>query len=87
MRESGLDENDPNRLGFLGTYTEWQGARMKRTTHLKIYAITHSTLHSRLHLALASLGVNDQAAAISWLEQGYQDRDGENIGKIRAIRS
>jgi serine/threonine-protein kinase len=34
-------------------------------------------------LALVYLGLGDHNEALNWLEQGYQERDGFNIGPIR----
>ena len=34
-------------------------------------------------LALVALGLGDKNEALTWLEQGYRDRDGDSLGLIR----
>jgi hypothetical protein len=34
-------------------------------------------------LAIVYVGLGDHAQALNWLEQGYRDRDGFDIGPIR----
>jgi TolB-like protein/Tfp pilus assembly protein PilF len=38
---------------------------------------------SAYSFALVSLGLGDRAEALNWLEEGYRERDGDNIGRIR----
>ena len=34
-------------------------------------------------LAVVSLGLGDRSDTVNWLEQGYRERDGFDIGEIR----
>src|SRR6476659_4987360 len=75
---------DPVPLGMLGRLYAAQGRkdeaqkilqqlRQRREQH---YVAAYS-------LALVYLGLGGRNEAINWLEQGYQERDGFNIGPIR----
>jgi serine/threonine-protein kinase len=75
---------DPVPLGMLGRLYGAQGRkeeaqkilqqlRQRREQH---YAAAYS-------LALVYLGMGDHNEALNWLEKGYQERDGFNIGPIR----
>ena len=75
---------DPVPLGMLGRLYAAQGRkdeaqkilqqlRQRREQH---YIAAYS-------LALVYLGMGDHNEALNWLEQGYQERDGFNIGPIR----
>jgi len=79
----GITE-DPVPLGMLGRLYASQGRkddaqkilqqlRQRREQH---YTVAYS-------LALVYLGLGDHDEALNWLEQGYQERDGFNIGPIR----
>ena len=76
--------DDPNRIGLLGYLYGRAGRKDEaRNTLEKLRQLRTQRYILAYSLALASLGVNDKSEAIKWLEQGYKDRDGENIGKIR----
>ena len=75
---------DPVPLGMLGRLYAAQGRkddaqkilqqlRQRREQH---YVAAYS-------LALVYLGMGDHNEALNWLEQGFQERDGFNIGPIR----
>jgi len=79
--------DDPNRLGLLGyLYGLADRKEEAHNTLEKLHQLRAQRYTLAYSVALASLGVNDKTEAITWLEQGYHDRDGENIGKIRLIR-
>jgi len=76
--------DDPNRLGLLGYLYGLAGRGAEaRDTLEKLRQLRTQRYTLAYALALASLGVNNKTEAIAWLEQGYNDRDGENVGKIR----
>ena len=76
--------DDPNRLGLLGYLYGLAGRKDEaRKTLEKLRQLRTQRYIVAYSIALASLGVNDKSEAMRWLEQSYQDRDGENIGKIR----
>jgi len=77
-------DGDPRGLGLLGYLYGLAGRKNDAQSTLeKLRQLRTQRYTLAYSLALASLGVNDKAAAITWLEQGYTERDGENIGRIR----
>jgi TolB-like protein/Tfp pilus assembly protein PilF len=76
--------DDPAALGLLGHLYGVAGRKDEARKILEqlrqLRAQRYITAYS---LVLASLGLGDRAETVNWLEQGYRDRDGGNIGKIR----
>jgi TolB-like protein/class 3 adenylate cyclase/Flp pilus assembly protein TadD len=75
---------DPVPLGMLGRLYAAQGRKddaQKILQQLRQRREQHYT--AAYSLALVYLGLGDRNEAINWLEQGYQERDGFNIGPIR----
>jgi len=79
----GINE-DPVPLGMLGRLYAAQGRKddaQKILQQLRQRREQHYT--AAYSLALVYLGMGDYNEALNWLEQGYQERDGFNIGPIR----
>ena len=79
----GITE-DPVPLGMLGRLYAAQGRKdeaQKILQQLRQRREQHYT--AAYSLALVYLGMGDHNEALNWLEQGYQERDGFNIGPIR----
>ena len=75
---------DPVPLGMLGRLYAAQGRKddaQKILQQLRQRREQHYT--AAYSLALVYLGMGDHNEALNWLEQGYQERDGFNIGPIR----
>jgi TolB-like protein/Flp pilus assembly protein TadD len=75
---------DPVPLGMLGRLYAVQGRKdeaQKILQQLRQRREQHYT--AAYALALVYLGLGDHNEALNWLEQGYQERDGFNIGPIR----
>jgi TolB-like protein/Flp pilus assembly protein TadD len=75
---------DPVPLGMLGRLYAAQGRKdeaQKILQQLRQRREQHYT--AAYALALVYLGLGDHNEALNWLEQGYQERDGFNIGPIR----
>ena len=69
--------DDPIPLGALGRRNEAQKilAQLRRLREQR-YTAAYS-------LALAALGLGDKSEALHWLEQGYEERDGDSLTVIR----
>jgi tetratricopeptide (TPR) repeat protein len=79
----GITE-DPVPLGMLGRLYAAQGRKddaQKILQQLRQRREQHYT--AAYSLALVYLGLGDHNEALNWLEQGYRDHDGFNIGPIR----
>jgi TolB-like protein/tetratricopeptide (TPR) repeat protein len=77
--------DDPVPKGYLGHLYATIGRKdeaLKILDQLRQMRAQHYT--SAYSLALIYLGLGDRAEALNWLEQGYRERDGFNIGPIRA---
>ena len=75
---------DPVPLGMLGRLYGAQGRKdeaQKILQQLRQRREQHYT--AAYSLALVYLGMGDHNEALNWLEKGYQERDGFNIGPIR----
>jgi TolB-like protein/Flp pilus assembly protein TadD/class 3 adenylate cyclase len=75
---------DPVPLGMLGRLYGAQGRKddaQKILQQLRQRRGQHYT--AAYSLALVYLGMGDHHEALNWLEKGYQERDGFNIGPIR----
>jgi TolB-like protein/Flp pilus assembly protein TadD/class 3 adenylate cyclase len=75
---------DPVPLGMLGRLYAAQGRKdeaQKILQQLRQRREQHYT--AAYSLALVYLGLGDHNEALNWLEQGFQERDGFNIGPIR----
>ena len=75
---------DPVPLGMLGRLYAAQGRKddaQKILQQLRQRREQHYT--AAYSLALVYLGMGDRNEALNWLEKGYQERDGFNIGPIR----
>ena len=75
---------DPVPLGMLGRLYAAQGRKdeaQKILQQLRQRREQHYT--AAYSLALVYLGMGDHNEALNWLEKGYQERDGFNIGPIR----
>jgi TolB-like protein/Flp pilus assembly protein TadD len=79
----GITE-DPVPLGMLGRLCAAQGRKdeaQKILQQLRQRREQHYT--AAYSLALVYLGLGDHNEALNWLEQGYREHDGFNIGPIR----
>ncbi len=75
---------DPVPLGMLGRLYAAQGRKddaQKILQQLRQRREQHYT--AAYSLALVYLGMGDHNEALNWLEKGFQERDGFNIGPIR----
>jgi serine/threonine-protein kinase len=76
--------DDPVPLGMLGRLYAAQGQKdeaQKILRQLRQRREQHYT--AAYSLALIYLGMGDHNEALNWLEKGFQERDGFNIGPIR----
>jgi len=75
---------DPVPLGMLGRL---YGLHGQKDEALKILQKLHQSREQRYTaayaLALICVGLGDRNEALNWLEQGYREHDGFNIGPIR----
>ena len=76
--------DDPIALGTLGHIYGIAGRKDEaRKIFEKLRQLRAQRYIAAYSLALVSLGLGDRAEAIRWLEQGYQDHDGNFLGFIR----
>ncbi len=76
--------DDPVALGTLGHIYGVAGRKDEaRKIFEKLRELRAHRYIAAYSLVLVSLGLDDRTEAIKWLEQGYQDRDGNFLGGIR----
>jgi TolB-like protein/Flp pilus assembly protein TadD len=76
--------DDPVALGTLGHIYGVAGRKDEARKILeKLRELRAHRYIAAYSLALVSLGLDDRTEAIKWLEQGYQDHDGNFLGFIR----
>jgi TolB-like protein/Flp pilus assembly protein TadD len=75
---------DPVPLGMLGRLYATQGRKDEAQKILQQLRQRRDQRYIAAYsLALVYLGLGDRNQALNWLEQGYRERDGFNIGPIR----
>jgi TolB-like protein/Tfp pilus assembly protein PilF len=76
--------DDPSPLGFLGHLYGVIGRKAEAREILKQLQDRRAKGYINAYpLAIVYLGLGDKDQALHWLEQGYHDRDGFDIGPIR----
>jgi TolB-like protein/Flp pilus assembly protein TadD len=75
---------DPVPLGMLGRLYAMHGRKDEAQQILQQLRQRREQRYTAAYsLALVYLGLGDRTEALNWLEQGYRDHDGFNIGPIR----
>ncbi len=75
---------DPVPLGMLGRLYAMHGRKDEAQQILQQLRQRREQRYTAAYsLALVYLGLGDRTEALNWLEQGYRERDGFNIGPIR----
>ena len=75
---------DPLPLGMLGRLYAVQGRKDEAQKILQQLRGRREQRYTQAYaLALVYLGLGDRTEALNWLETGYRERDGFNIGAIR----
>ncbi len=75
---------DPVPLGMLGRLYAAQGRKDEAQQILQRLRQKREQRYTAAYsLALVYLGLGDRNEALKWLEEGYRERDGFNIGPIR----
>ena len=75
---------DPVPLGLLGRLYATHGRKDEAQKILEQLRQRREQRYTQAYsLALVYLGLGDRNEALNWLEQGYRERDGFNIGPIR----
>jgi TolB-like protein/Tfp pilus assembly protein PilF len=76
--------DDSSVLGLLGHAYGFSGNKMEADKILdQLKELSQERYVSAYSFALVYLGLGDKEQALGWLEQGYQDRAGSDIGYIR----
>ncbi len=76
--------DDPVPLGMLGRLYGMHGRKDEAQQVLQQLRQRRDQRYTAAYsLALVYLGLGDRNEAVNWLEQGYRERDGFNIGPIR----
>ena len=76
--------DDPVPLGMLGRLYAMHGRKDEAQQILQQLRQRRGERYTSAYsLALVYLGLGDRNEAVNWLEQGYQEHDGFNIGPIR----
>ena len=80
--------DDPIPLGALGRIYGIAGRRSEAQKILaQLRRLREQRYTAAYSLALAALGLGDKSEALHWLEQGYQERDGDSLTVIRVDTS
>jgi TolB-like protein/Flp pilus assembly protein TadD len=76
--------DDPIPLGMLGRLYAMRGRKDEAQQILQRLRQRREQRYTAAYcLALVYIGLGDRNEALNWLEQGYRERDGFNIGPIR----
>lgn len=76
--------DDPIVQGMLGQFYAVSGRKSEAQKILEKLREARAQRYTAAYaLALGSLGLGDRSEALTWLEQGYRDRDGDWLGPIR----
>src|SRR5205814_8990933 len=75
---------DPVPLGYLAHLYGTNGRREEAKKILSQLLETRKQHYVDAYcLAIACLGLGDRTEAMNWLEQGYQDRNGDELSSVR----